>query len=202
MKRSLTLLMFALMAQGNPMLVQADDNNALTQYVGCGAMAETETARPDTSLSADFTHRFDQAQVDGDLIEAIAILRDWDQNVLLQDKPEARLEVAFHAFQLGHARHAAGDLDAAAMLLGHALEIHKEVGGSDMYAVWHELAQLHMAAKRFDFAQIYVDQALSRLATADPSAATHLLAFQQLEGDLHRLQHGYAVAKQVGVTSL
>lgn len=75
MKRSLTLLMLTLLAQGNPMLVHAE-GNALTQYLGCGAVTETEAAQPSQSLSADFTHRFDQAQVDGDLMEAITILRD------------------------------------------------------------------------------------------------------------------------------
>ena len=202
MKRTLPLLLLTLLAQGNPLIAQAQDTVSLVQDAGCGVVAESQSAQAQPSLSEEFTHRFDQAQVDGDLAEAISILRDWDHNLLLQDSAHARLEVAHHAYQLGHERHAAGDLDTAAVLLGHALEIHREIGGRDTYAVWHELAQLHLAARRFDFAQTYIAQALTQLATDGQAAAPHKLAFQQLEGDLQRLQHGYAVAKHGGETAL
>ena len=184
MNKLLTAILLTLSAQGAPLLAQAQDTPT-APGLGCGM----ESAAPATSSrSADFTHRFDQAQVEGDFAQAIATLQDWDQHLLFENQTGARLEVAYHAYRLGHERHAAGDLDNAAMLLGHALEIHREVGGRDTYAVWHELAQLHLTARRYDFAQTYIAQALTRLASEGPEANAYRMAFQGLEGELaHRL---------------
>ncbi len=182
MNKLLTAILLTLSIQGAPLLAQAQDTNAAPS-LGCG-MKSAAPAAP--SRSADFTYRFDQAQVEGDFAQAIATLQDWDQHLLFENQTGARLEVAHHAYRLGHERHAAGDLDTAAMLLGHALEIHREVGGRDTYAVWHELAQLHLTARLFDFAQLYIAQALTRLAAEQPADAPHRLAFQGLAGELAR----------------
>lgn len=183
MKTLLATVLLTLSIQGAPLLAQAQDTTA-TPSLGCG-MESAAAATPD--LSADFAHRFDQAKVAGDFAQSIALLRDWDQHLQFENQTGARLEVAYHAYRLGHERHTAGDLDSAAMLLGHALEIHQAEGGRDTYAVWHELAQLHLTARRFDFAQHYIAQALTRLAAEQPAGAADRLAFLALEGELGRL---------------
>jgi tetratricopeptide (TPR) repeat protein len=121
---------------------------------------------------------------DADYQMAIDFLRDWDLDLMLEEDVDARRALAHQAFLLGSERHAARDYDNAAKLLGHALEIYREVGGAEIYAVWLELARLHMAMQRPAFALAYIDEALQQVANAGEAASVSG-AFFALKEQLH-----------------